>query len=228
MRTGFLSFLTRHKQTDSAETFGTKVLNALKNSKGETEEELAKDMQSVMDSIAICKDSEQKTLLVDSVKDCFDNKDKALANEEELVKTLDSMYVSVSGDSLEEIAKAFNAVTGNAEKKTLDSETSNEDSSEESEEKPDEKEGKNEDSEAEADEDSCSKDEKEKEEANKDSSPFCTKEEVQSIVESAVKEAVASALGVTTSKDSMPNGIELENETKTEVVGRDYSSFLDK
>lgn len=234
MRTGIFAWLAKQKQKDSAPaSFGAQVMEALKTSKGETEEELAKEMQGVMDSLAVCKDSEGKTTLIDTVKDCFDNKEKALANEEELTKALDSMYVSVSGDSLGEIAKAFTAVTGNAEKKTLDAEpTENKDYEESNEDSEEEK--KDEENNKDACKDEEKKDEEKKdEEKNKDSLPeVLTKEDVVAIVKDSVNEAVAKAvkeaLGVA-NKDSMPNGIEDDvNKDSAVNVCFDYSSFLDK
>ena len=113
MRTGIFAFLKSKKQAvnDSNFSFGKTVLEAVKNSKGTTEEELAGEMKGVLDSMSILKDCEAKTKLVDVVKDCFDNKEMALADEAELTATLDSMWIDIHSDSLGEIAKAF-AVTG--------------------------------------------------------------------------------------------------------------------
>ena len=85
MRTGIFAWLTSKKQkavNDSApSSFGKEVLEAVKNSKGTTEEELADEMKGVLDSMSVLKDCEAKTKLVDVVKDCFDNKKMALENE---------------------------------------------------------------------------------------------------------------------------------------------------
>ena len=109
MRTGIFAYLASKIVKDSKEpfSFGKVVLNAVKNSKGTTEEELAGEMKGVLDSMSVLKDCEAKDTLMDVVKDCFDNKDKAVANENELTKTLDSMWIDIHGDSLKEIAKAF-------------------------------------------------------------------------------------------------------------------------
>ena len=106
MRTGIFAFLKSKKQAvnDSNFSFGKTVLEAVKNSKGTTEEELAREMKGVLDSMSILKDCEAKDKLMDVVKDCFDNKEKALANEGELTATLDSMWIDIHGDSLKEIA----------------------------------------------------------------------------------------------------------------------------
>ena len=63
-------------------------------------------MKGVLDSMSELKTVKQKTLL-DVVKDCFDNKEKVLANEADVVATLDSMWIDIHSDSLGEIAKAF-------------------------------------------------------------------------------------------------------------------------
>lgn len=234
MRTGIFAWLAKQKQKDSAHvSFGAQVMEALKASKGETEEELAKEMQGVMDSLAVCKDSEGKATLIDTVKDCFDNKEKALANEEELTKALDSIYVNVSGDSLEEIAKAFKAVTGNADKKTLDTEPTKDSESEKEEEKEENKDSESSEKKDEENKDGCNKDEKEEEDKNKDSlAKPLTKEDVEAIVKDSVKDAVAiavkEALGMA-NKDSMPEGIEIDTNKDSAVDNSyDYSSFLDK
>jgi hypothetical protein len=108
MRTGIFAYLGKKKAVnDSNFSFGKTVLEAVKNSKGTTEEELAGEMKGVLDSMSILKDCEAKKTLVDVVKDCFDNKEKALADEAELTATLDSMWIDIHSDSLGEIAKAF-------------------------------------------------------------------------------------------------------------------------
>ena len=109
MRTGIFAYLASKMQKDSKEpfSFGKEVLKAVKNSKGTTEKELANEMKCVLDSMSVLKDCEAKDTLVNVVKDCFDNKEKALANEAELTSTLDSMFVDIHGDSFKEIAVAF-------------------------------------------------------------------------------------------------------------------------
>ena len=100
MRTGIFAWLKGKKQIDSApSSFGKEVLDSVKNSKGITEEEIANEMKGVMDSMSILKDCEAKDTLLDVVKDCFDNREKAFENEEELTKTLDSMWVDCSNKS---------------------------------------------------------------------------------------------------------------------------------
>ena len=107
MRTGIFAWLASKRQKDSTSTsFGHKVFEALKNSKGTTEEELAKEMKSVLDSCSILKDCKEKETLINAVKDCFDHKEQALAEEKALTEQFDSMYVNISGDSLNEIISA--------------------------------------------------------------------------------------------------------------------------
>ena len=108
MRTGIFAWLKGKKQEDSsAASFGQKVLTSVKNSKGTTEEEIAGEMKSVLDSMSVLKDCETKSTLVNVVKDCFDNREKTLENEEELTKTLDSMWNEVHSCGLAEIDNAL-------------------------------------------------------------------------------------------------------------------------
>ena len=123
MRTGIFAWLASNKQKDSVpSSFGKDVLEAVKNSKGTTEEELACEMQSVMDSCAVLKDGETKNTLLDIVRDCFDNKEKALANKEELTATLDSMYSSAQADSVKDFVETTNDSTEKSDEKTDGSE----------------------------------------------------------------------------------------------------------
>ena len=102
MRTGIFAFITGKKQknTDSEFSFGKTVLDAVKNSKGTTETELAGEMKGVLDSISVLKDCEAKDTLLNAVKDCFDNKEMAKENEAELTKTFDSMWEKAQAESL--------------------------------------------------------------------------------------------------------------------------------
>ena len=239
MRTGIFAWLGKDKQKDSAVIpFGTLVFDSIKASKGETEEEIAKDMKRVIDSCAVLKDCEGKTTLINAVKDCFDNKEKAIANEEELTKAFDSMYVSVSGDSLEEIVKAFKclgvktdtveAKTTDSEEKTEESEEKTEDSEEKTEDSEEKTEEKTEDSEEKTEEKDACKD-KEDSEKQKDSVPSLDSATV-ALIDKLVTEKVKAILGV--SKDTKPEVqggvIDSVNNGSEEVFARDYSSFLDK
>lgn len=241
MRTGIFAFLKSKKQAvnDSNFSFGKTVLEAVKNSKGTTEEELAEEMKGVLDSMSILKDCEAKNKLMDVVKDCFDNKEMAVSEEAELTKTLDSMWFEIHGDSLSEIAKAFDKLKKTADKpaeeavkdsKDEEDEDKNEDSAdkEDKEDKnEDSKDGENEDkNEDSADEDK--KDKGEKDGCNKDSA-FMTKDDMLTALKAElapmVADAVKECLGLKDGKPSV-EGSELDSMEKTVV--RDYTSFLEK
>lgn len=237
MRTGIFAWLASKKQKlvqDSVpSSFGKEVLEAVKNSKGTTEEELAGEMKGVLDSMAILKDCEAKDKLVDVVKDCFDNKEMALANEAELTSTLDSMWVDIHGDSLSEIAKAFAKLGAKPEPKAEDtankdseSEEGKKDKTDDSESKEDKegKEDKTDDSEPKEGEDGCGK--------NKDSAPvFATKDDIAKAIADSVKpmvvEAVKEVLGIKDGKPSIDGG-EIDSVIKgKDKVVVDYDSFLE-
>ena len=221
MRTGIFAFLKSKKQAvnDSSFSFGKTVLEAVKNSKGTTEEELAGEMKGVLDSVAILKDCEAKTKLMDVVKDCFDNKEMAVSEEAELTNTLDSMWNEANSASLDGMTKATETDT----KDSKDEEDKNEDSKDE--------EDKNEDSKDEEDKNEDSKDEEEeKDGCNKDSA-FATKDDIVTAIRDSLKaelkplvaEAVKDCLGIKDGKSSV-EGSELDS--KEDVPVRDYSDFL--
>lgn len=250
MRTGFFAFLTSKKNAvnkDSAPSFGKEVLEAVKNSKGSTEEELAGDMKGVLDSMSELKDCEAKDTLLDVVKDCFDNKEKVLANEADVVATLDSMWFEIRSDSLSEISKAFAKLGKKPEEKpesrVTDSENlegeekdsdENKDKSEEGKDKDSEdnaksEEGKDKDSE---DKDKSTEDkDKTKDGCNKDSATalYATKDDILALkneLNALVVGAVKECLGI--KEKTEPTGSALDSATKNEVVPtRDYSSFLE-
>lgn len=239
MRTGIFAFLKSKKKAvnDSNFSFGKTVLEAVKNSKGTTEEELAGEMKGVLDSMSILKDCEAKTKLVDVVKDCFDNKEMALADEAELTATLDSMWIDIHSDSLGEIAKAFAKLgkKNETEAGVKDSEDKDEEDKDKNEDSADkDKEDKNEDSKDEEDknknEDSKDEDKEkdEKDGCNKDSA-FITKDDMLTAIKSElapmVADAVKECLGLKEGKSSF-EGSELDSMEKTVV--RDYTSFLEK
>ena len=226
MRTGIFAFIASKKQkvNDSApSSFGKTVLEAVKNSKGTTEEELAGEMKGVLDSMAILKDCDAKNKLMDAVKDCFDNKKMATENEDELVATLDAMWIDIHGDSLKEMAKAFAKLSEPAPSKE-GATTDSKDEEEENKDSKDEEENKD------------SKDEEENKDS-KDEKDGCNKDSamVASIVDSIKKElapmitdTVKEVLGVKGGK-AEAEGIAMDSEnTGSGVAFRDYSSFLDK
>lgn len=247
MRTGFFAFLTSKKNAvnkDSAPSFGKEVLEAVKNSKGSTEEELVGDMKGVLDSMSELKDCEAKDTLLDIVKDCFDNKDKVLANEVDVVATLDSMWIEIRSDSLSEISKAFaklGAKPENKENKTEDTSSAANKDSDESKDKSEEgkdkdsedntksEEGKDKDSE---DKDKSTEDkDKTKDGCNKDSATalYATKDDITALkneLNTLVIGAVKECLGIKEKKE--PAGSTLDSAIKNEdVLKRDYASFLE-
>ena len=248
MRTGIFAWIASKKQkavNDSApSSFGKEVLEAVKNSKGTTEEELAGEMKGVLDSMSVLKDCEAKTKLVEVVKDCFDNKKMALENEEELTATLDSMWIDIHSDSLGEIAKAF-AKLGkkpeektepavNDSEKTKGEEKDSEDKPKEGEEKdstdkPEEGEEKDSTDKPEEGEDEGNKN---KDGCNKDSVPFATKDDILAVIDSQlepmVMKAVKKCLGIKEDTKPSVEGSELDSANKGNAcVTRDYTSFLE-
>jgi len=230
MRTGIFAWIASKRQKDSAPSFGKTVLEAVKNSKGTTEEELAGEMKGVMDSCAVLKDCEAKVTLLDIVRDCFDNKDKALAEEKELVSTLDSLFNNLKEDSVKNITDTLDSSKEEKEDENKDSEEK-EDENKDSEEK---KEDENKDSKEEKeDENKDSEEEKkdEKEGCNKDSAPeYATKDDILKAMKEELKplvaEAVKEVLGVNDSKASV-EGSELDSKTTENKSVRDYTSFLE-
>ena len=232
MRTGIFAWIASKKQkavNDSApSSFGKEVLEAVKNSKGTTEEELASEMKGVLDSMSVLKDCEAKTKLVEVVKDCFDNKKMALENEEELTATLDSMWIDIHSDSLGEIAKAFAKLGKKPEEKTepaVNDSEKTEGEEKDSEDKPEEGEEK----------DSTDKPEegnKNKDGCNKDSVPFATKDDILAVLDSQlepmVMKAVKKCLGIKEDAKPSVEGSELDSANKGNAcVTRDYTSFLE-
>ena len=248
MRTGIFAWIASKKQkavNDSApSSFGKEVLEAVKNSKGTTEEELAGEMKGVLDSMSVLKDCEAKTKLVEVVKDCFDNKKMALENEEELTATLDSMWIDIHSDSLGEIAKAFAKLGKKPEEKTepavndsektkgeeKDSEDkSKEDEEKDSTDKPKEGEEKDSTDKPEEGEDEGNKN---KDGCNKDSVPFATKDDILAVLDSQlepmVMKAVKKCLGIKEDTKPSVEGSELDSANKGNAcVTRDYTSFLE-
>ena len=224
MRTGIFAYLASKMQKDSKEpfSFGQEVPKAVKNSKGTTEKELANEMKGVLDSMSVLKDCEAKDTLVNVVKDCFDNKEKALANESELTSTLDSMFVDIHGDSLKEIAIAFAKLS--EEKPEITVQTADTE--------PKEKEETPKETEDEAPKECEKKEEAPKEEdgcKNKDS--VMTKDDMLSAIKDAIPELVQNAvkevLGLKDdAKPQINGGIVDSNNTGSSVVVRNYEDFL--
>lgn len=243
MRTGIFAYLKSKKQAvnDSNFSFGKTVLEAVKNSKGTTEAELEGEMKGVLDSMAILKDCEAKNKLMDVVKDCFDNKEMALSEEKELTATLDSMWIDIHGDSLSEMAKAFEklakkdkavATTDSESEEDENKDSKDEEKDEENKDSKDE-EDKNEDSKDEENKDS--KDEKDDEDkdgchANKDSAEIVASimDSLKTELKPMVAEAVKECLGIKDDKASkVEGGVVDSDNTASDVSHRDYSSFVD-
>ena len=241
MRTGFFAFITSKKQkavNDSAPSFGKLVLEAVKNSKGTTEEELAGEMKGVLDSMAVLKDCEAKTKLVDVVKDCFDNKEMTLKDEAEVMNTLDSMWIDIHGDSLKEIARAFEKLSKKEEAvATTDSEKEDEaedsekedeakDSEKEEENKDSEKEDEAKDSEKEDEAKDSDKEDKKEDGCNKDSALVASiLDSLKAELKPMVTEAVKECLGLKDGKTSV-EGSELDSANKDDMTRFDYESFI--
>ena len=244
MRTGFFAFITSKKQkavNDSAPSFGKLVLEAVKNSKGTTEEEIAGEMKGVLDSMSVLKDCEAKAKLVDVVKDCFDNKEMTLKDEAEVVSTLDSMWIEIRSDSLKEIAKAFDKLSKKEEPvATTDSEKEDEakdskekeeeakDSEKEEETKDSEKEDEAKDSDEKKEDEAkdSEKEDKEKDGCNKDSALIASiMDSLKAELKPMVTEAVKECLGIKDGKASV-EGSELDSANTDEMKRFDYESFI--
>ena len=253
MRTGIFAYLASKMQKDSKEpfSFGKEVLNAVKNSKGITEEELAGEMKGVLDSMSVLKDCEAKDTLLDVVKDCFDNKEKALANEGELTATLDSMWVDIHGDSLKEIAKAFAKLSEtksetsvsaddtapqnkNSEPEKKDEGKKDEGKEDENKDAEPEKEDEGKEDEGKKDENKDTEPKKDEEDGchNKDSATVIAKDDMLAAIKDALPELVQSAvkevLGLKddTAKPQIDGGVVDSGNTGSSVVARNYEDFL--
>ena len=236
MGTGIFAWSASKRQEavngSAPSSFGKEVLEAVKNSKGTTEEELAGEMKGVLDSMSVLKDCEAKTKLVEVVKDCFDNKKMALENEEELTATLDSMWIDIHSDSLGEIAKAFAKLGKKPEEKTEPAVNDSEKTKGEkkdSEDKPKEGEGKDSTDKPKEGEDESNKN---KDGCNKDSVPFATKDDILAVLDSQlepmVMKAVKKCLGIKEDAKPSVEGSELDSANKGNAcVTRDYTSFLE-
>ena len=234
MRTGIFAYLKSKKQavndSKTATSFGKEVLEAVKNSKGTTEEELAKEMKGVLDSMSELKDCEAKDTLLNVVKDCFDNKDKAIADEAELTTVLDSMWIDIHSDSLGEIAKAFAKLGKKPEEKkeepaVTDSENPEGEEKDSKEDKDKPKEGEDKDS---------KEDKGEKDGCNKDSAPaVMTKDDMLSVLKAElpamVQSAVKECLNIKDDKKPEATGGVVDSKTtETGSSGNfDYESFLE-
>ena len=227
MRSNFFGALTAKKQTDSKESFGAKVYNAVIKAKDEKDKEL----NYVFDAINSFKDGEKKDNIIAVVKDAFENKEKLKGNEEEFKKTIDAMYASMCECSVEEMTKMCTSTKDSEgkeeEKKEEDSEGKEEEKKEEdSEDKEEEK--KEEDSEDKEEEKKEKDSEDKKEEGTKDSSPLNKEDILKLMAENLaplVKDSVKEVLGIKDSKGygGMPAG---SGESTVDISEYDYSKFI--
>ena len=231
MRTGIFSWLKRKAQKDSEReySFGKEVFSSLKKCKGEGDEKCKEEMKTVFDSLAELKDSEGKTTLVNMVKDCYDSRDKALANEEELTKAFDSMYVSISGDCFEEIVGAIRKVTQGMDGKDLPAHDSKEEAKEGKEEA---KEGKEEAKEGKEEAKEGKEEAKEGKDGCRnvsDSSPL-TRSEIENLVKDSVAKAVPlavkEALGIKDGTEGK-EGYSFDTSSEPTPASMDYTEFLE-
>lgn len=242
MRTGIFAWLAGNKQKNAEpSSFGKTVLDSIKNTKGNTEEELAKGMKGVLDSLSVMKDCEAKDTLLDVVKDCFDNREKALSEEVELTKSLDSMWEKLQKDSVKDFEeeKSEDSEEKKDDEKAEDSEEKKEDEAEKSEdseeEKKDDEKEKSEDSEEEKKDDEKTEDSEKKDEEDgchtKDSMPVMTKDDILTLMKESLKpmveEAVKSVLNIKDSATAQADGGVLDSRTNVSDSNRDYSSFID-
>ena len=243
MRTGIFTFLASKKKVVNDSTtfsFGKEVLNAVKNSK-DNKEELTSEMKNVLDSMSILKDGEAKDKLVNIVKDCFDNKELSIKNEQELVSTLDSMWVDIHGDSLEEIANAFShleakskeGATKDSDSDKKDEETKNSDSDKKEDETKDsdKKEDETKDSDSDKKDEETKDSDKKEDGCNKDSSIVLTKDDIKKVMDRELKplivETVKGVLGIKSNTKPSVEGSELDSDFTGIQDNRDYSAFLD-
>ena len=106
-KTGLFHFLKQKGQTtDSATPFSKIVIDSLEQSKTMDSTKLEAEVTRVLDSLATLKDGESKTLLMDSVADCYKAIDTALANKEDVGKFLDSVYAKAEKETLDSLPKA--------------------------------------------------------------------------------------------------------------------------
>ena len=226
MRSNFFGALIAKKQTDSKESFGERVYNAVIKAKDEKDKEL----NYVFDAINSFKDSEKKANIIAVVTDAFENKEKLKGNEEEFKKTIDAMYSSMCECSVEEMTKMCTSTKDSEckeeEKKEEDSEDKEEEKKEEDSEDKEEK--KEEDSEDKEEEKKEKDSEDKKEEGTKDSSPLSKEDILKLMAENLaplVKDSVKEVLGIKDSKGygGMPAG---SGESTVDISEYDYTKFI--
>ena len=224
MKSNFFGALVAKKQTDSKESFGTKVYNAVIKAKDEKDKEL----NSVFDAINSFKDGEKKDNIIAVVKDAFENKEKLKGNEEEFKKTIDAMYASMCECSVEEMTKMCISTKDSEDKKEEEKKEEDSEDKEEGKKEEDSEDKKEEDSEDKKEEDSEDKEEGKKEEGTKDSSPLSKEDILKLMAENLaplVKDSVKEVLGIKDSKGygGMPARSE---ESTVDISEYDYNKFI--
>ena len=231
MKSNFFGALIAKKQTDSKESFGTKVYNAVIKAKDEKDKEL----NYVFDAINSFKDGEKKDNIIAVVKDAFENKEKLKGNEEEFKKTIDAMYASMCECSVEEMTKMCTSTKDSEceEKNEKDSEDKEEEKKEKEKDSEDKEEEKKEEDSEDKEEDSedkeeGKKEEGKKEEGTKDSSPLSKEDILKLMAENLaplVKDSVKEVLGIKDSKGygGMPARSE---ESTVDISEYDYNKFI--
>lgn len=236
MRTGIWAWLKSKKQTDSKPSFGKEVFEALRSCKGSSEEEQSKELKGIFDSCAELKDCPQKDTMLDMIRDCYDNREKALANETELITAFDSMYVSLSGDSLKEIVDAIKGI-GSSGTIAVDSDKSDKDKEDENKDSEksdkDKEEGSKDSDKSDKDKEDDNKDGCYGKEAQKDSAPV-SRDEIAQIVKDSMKDGlkdivasiVKDTLGIKDKDKPQVEGSQIDSSDIAEAPTRDYSEFL--
>ena len=184
-KTGLFHFLKwKGKTTDSATPFSKIVFDSLEESKNLDGAALEKEVTRVMDSIATLKDGESKTLLMDTVTDCYKAIDAARENKEKVSAVLDSLYKKAEDETLKNM---------DAMKEEPMDDPNSKDSADETDKKVTDEDGKGKGTSniSDADEEKAKEEaEKKKEEGTKDSEEKEKKEVTDSltnIVDSAIK-----------------------------------------
>ena len=230
MKSNFFGALIAKKQTDSKESFGAKVYNAVIKAKDEKDKEL----NYVFDAINSFKDGEKKDNIIAVVKDAFENKEKLKGNEEEFKKTIDAMYASMCECSVEEMTKMCTSTKDSEDKKEEEKKEEDSEDKKEEEKKEEDSEGKEEEKKEKDSEDKKEEEKKEedsedkKEEGTKDSSPLNKEDILKLMAENLaplVKDSVKEVLGIKDSKGygGMPAG---SGESTVDISEYDYSKFI--
>ena len=231
-KTGLFHFLKwKGKTTDSATPFSKVVFDSLEESKNLDGASLEKEVTRVIDSIATLKDGESKTLLMDTVTDCYKAIDAARENKEKVSAILDSLYKKAEDETLKNM---------DAMKEEPMDDPNQKDSEAEADKKVTDEDGKGKGTSniSDADEEKAKEEAKKKEEETKDSDAKEKKEvtdSITSIVDSAIKknnealvglinQSIKAALGL--SDAAAPKGGMTADSVEPLPEGFDISKFV--